>query len=63
MKQTTLKPKFKVGDRVVVDKFEDAKIAKVGAFRKNGRKFIAYQLTENILPGFWAEEDRIKKHE
>ena len=55
------KPKFKKGDKVRVDNFDDATILKVGAFKKNGIIKIHYQLTDNILPGFWAEESRVKK--
>jgi hypothetical protein len=55
-------PKFKVNDRVVVDGFENATIARRGLF-KNGRTkqiYWNYQLKDNMLPGFWAAEDRIK---
>ena len=61
MKNTLPKPKYSVGDKVVVDKFDDATIDKVGIFKKNNRIYVAYRLTDNILPGFWAEENRIKK--
>lgn len=56
------KPKFKVGDKVSVDQgFDTATIAKVGAFRKHGKIFVAYQLKDCILPGFWVKESRVNK--
>ena len=55
------KPKFKKGDKVRVDNFDDATIARVGAFKKHGKVKIHYQLEDNILPGFWVEESRLKK--
>jgi len=54
------KPKFKVGTKVIVDDFDNAVISKVGVFKKNGKISINYQLRGNILPGFWAKEERIK---
>ena len=55
------KPKFKKGDKVRVDDFDNATITKVGAFKKNNKVKIHYQLKDNILPGFWVEESRVKK--
>jgi len=57
------KPKFKKGDKVRVDEFDDATIAAAGLFKNKitGKIFWNYQLTNNILPGFWAAESRIKK--
>ena len=60
------KPKFKIGDKVEVDGFDEALIVKRGLFRKLGQGkdvvvYWSYQLSGNILPGFWAEEKRIKK--
>ena len=55
-------PKFKVGDKIIVDGFEDATVAEVGAFKKNDKVTISYKLKDNVLPGFWAEEGRIKKN-
>jgi hypothetical protein len=56
------KPKYKIGDKVRVDDFDNATIAKVGIFRRksDGKIYVAYQLKDNLLSGFWAEEDRIK---
>ena len=56
------KPKFKVGDKVVVDGFDNATIAGTGLFKKKstGEIYVSYKLKDNILPGFWAAEDRIK---
>lgn len=54
------KPKYKKGDKVIVDKFDNAVIDKVGIFKKNGRIYVAYQLNKNILSGFWAEENRLE---
>jgi hypothetical protein len=58
------KPKFKIGDRVEVDKFDKATIAEVGAFRRKSNPkeiYISYKLKDNILAGFWANESRLKK--
>ena len=56
------KAKYNIGDKVVVDEFEDATIAKRGLFKKKSTGEISwnYQLKDNLLPGFWAEENRIK---
>ena len=55
------KPKFKVGQGVVVDNFDNGKIADCKQFRKNGKIFFAYKIVENILPGFWVEELRLQE--
>lgn len=54
------KPKFKIGDKVIVDNFDNAVIKRAGVFRKNEKIFVAYELDEGILLGFWAEENRLK---
>jgi len=57
------KPKFKIGDKVEVDGFDKAIISEVGLFRRKTNKeiYVSYKLTGNILPGFWADERRLKK--
>ena len=57
------KPKFNIGDRVEVDDFEKATIGARGLYKRksNSEVYWNYQLKDNILPGFWAEEKRIKK--
>jgi len=57
------KPKYKIGDKVRVDNFDNATIAEVGAFRRRSNPkeiYISYKLKDNILSGFWAEEKRLK---
>ena len=60
------KAKFKVGDKVEVDGFDKAVIVKKGLFRKLGKGkdsvvYWSYQLSGNILPGFWAKENRLTR--
>ncbi len=56
------RPKFKKGDEVIVDDWMKAEIADVGLFKNKNTKKVSwrYQLTKNLLPGFWADENRIK---
>lgn len=53
-------PKFKIGDKIIVDDFEKATISERGLFKKNGKTEWSYKLKDNILSGFWANEKRIK---
>jgi hypothetical protein len=60
MKPILPKPKFKVGDKVIIDDLDTGTIAKCGFFQKDDGIYVYYKLTENFLPGFWAQEDRLK---